>query len=133
MAGEFLRVEARTMQAQQDMRTTQYRAVRASGADQCEVASNNEGGPLEAVGVLQNKPNSLQNASIGYAGVSKIVCGSAVTANRLITIQQSGEATDATSGQFAFGMALQAGNQGETISALIFQPAVQLTTNSYST
>ena len=133
MAGEFLRVEARTMQAQQDMRTKQYRAVRASGADQCEIASNNEGGPLEAVGILQNKPSSLQNAAIGYAGVSKVVCGSLVTANRLVTVQQSGEATDATSGQFAFGMALQGGNQGEVVSVLLFQPAVQLTTNSFST
>jgi len=133
MAGEFLRVEARTMQAQQDLRTFQYRAVRASAADQCQIASNAIGGPLEMVGVLQNKPNSLQNAAVGFHGVSKIVCGSAVTANRLITVQNSGEATDATSGDFAFAMALQGGNSGETISALLLQPAVQLTTNSFST
>ena len=124
---EFLRVTARTMLATQDMRTTQYRAVRASADGECQIASNASfGGPSEIVGVLQNKPNSGEHASVGFHGISKIVCGSAVNANRLITIQQSGEAANAGSGDLAFGMALGDGNSGETISALIFQPAQQM-------
>jgi len=119
------------MLATQDMRTTQYRALRANAAGEVQVASNAAlGGPSEIVGVLQNKPNSGEHASVGYDGVSKVVCGSAVNANRLITIQQSGEATNAGSGDFAFGMALGDGNEGETISALIFQPAQQMITGS---
>ena len=132
MSGEFMEVVARTLKATQNMTTTQYRALRASAAGECQVASNNLASPSELIGVLQNKPNSGQNATVGYLGVSKIVCGSTVTHGRLITIQQSGQATDATSGQFAFGMALEAGVSGETISALLFQPALQLTTNSFS-
>ena len=132
MSGEFMEVVARTLLATQDMRLTQYRALRESAAGQCQVASNNIQSPKETIGVLLNKPNSGQNASVGYSGVGKIVCGSTVTQGRMITCQQSGQATDATSGNFAFGLALEAGVSGETIKALLFQPAVQLTTNSYS-
>ena len=127
---EFLRVKARTMLATQDMRTTQYRALRASAAGQCQIASNATGTPGEIIGVLQNKPNSGEHATVGYEGKSKVFCGSAVSANRLITIQQSGEATNASSGDWAFGLALTDGNQGERISAMIFQPALQMTTAS---
>lgn len=127
---EFLRVEARTALAAQDMRTKQYRALRASAAGECQIASNAAATPGEIVGVLQNKPNSGEHATIGMAGKSKIFCGSAVNANRLITIQDSGEATNAGSGDFAFGFALTDGNQGERISAMLFQPALQMTTGS---
>ena len=109
MSGEFLQVEARTLQAVQDMRLRQYRALRASAAGECQIASNNLASPLECIGVLQNKPNSGQAATVGWLGVSKIICGSTVSHGRLITTQQSGQATDATSGQFAFGLALEAG------------------------
>lgn len=132
MSGEFLEVTARTLAAAQDMRTTQYRILRGSAAGECQLASRNNFSPLELIGVLQNKPNSGQAATVGYLGVSKVRCGSTVTYGRLITTQDSGQATDATSGHFAFGLALEAGVSGETIAALLFQPAVQLTTNSYS-
>lgn len=132
MSGEFLRVTARTLIAQGNYTSLQYRFLRSNAANQCQIASNAVGSPSDMVGVLQNKPNSGQNASVGFAGVSKIICGSAVSVNRLITTTASGEATNATSGQFAAGIALGAGNNGETISAMIFQPPVQLTTNSYS-
>lgn len=127
---EFLRVKARTVLAAQDMRTKQYRALRASAAGECQIASNALGTPGEIIGVLQNKPNSGEHATVGYEGKSKVFCGSAVNANRLITIQQSGEATNAGSGDWAFGLALTDGNQGERISVMIFQPALQMTTAS---
>ena len=132
MSGEFQRVEARAAVATQDMRTKQYRALRASAAGECQIASNAVLAPGEIIGVLQNKPNSGQNATVGYAGVSKVYCGSTVTANRMITIQASGQATNAASGDYAFGFALGAGVSGEVVSALLFQPALQLTTNSFS-
>lgn len=133
MSGEFMRVEARTLIAAQDMRTKQYRALRGSGDKLCEIASQSAGGPVEGIGVLQNKPNSGDHATVGYMGISKMVCGATVTRNRLITAQESGQATDATSGDFAFGMAMETGADGEVISVLLFQPAVQLTTQSFST
>ncbi len=133
MSGEFMRVTARTLIAAQDMRTKQYRALRGSGANECQIASQSISGPVEGIGVLQNKPNSGDHATVGYTGISKMVCGATVTRNRLITAQGSGEATDATSGDYAFGMAMEGGASGEVIGVLLFQPAVQLTTQSFST
>lgn len=132
MSGEFLEVMARTLQAQQDMSKHLYHIVRQSADGQCQIASNAILAPKELVGVLQNKPSSLQNATVGFFGVSKLVCGSACTQGRLVTTQQSGQAANASSGDFAIGMALNTGVQGETISALLFQPALQLTTQSFA-
>ena len=125
MSGEFLRVTARTMLAKQDMRTKQYHILRASAEGECQVASNPGGGQDEIVGVLQNKPNNNQHASVGYDGVTKLIAGGAITANRQITANSSGSAAHAGSGDWVLGQALNAaGADGETISALLSIPAI---------
>ena len=123
---EFLRVTARTMVAKQDMRTKQYRILRASAANECQVASFAAGGPDEIIGVLQNKPNNNEHAAVGFAGVSKVIAGAAVTANRMVTTDGSGQAIHASSGDWLLGMAVTAaGAASETISVLISMPAQQ--------
>ena len=124
---EFLRVTARTMVAKQDMRTKQYRILRASAANECQVASFAGGGADEVIGVLQNKPNNNEHAAVGFAGVSKVIAGAAVTANRLVTTDGSGQAIHASSGDWILGQALTAaGAAGESISALLGMPAQHL-------
>ena len=121
---EYLRVTARTLVAKQDMRTKQYHILRASAANECQIASFPGGGADEVIGILQNKPNNNEHASVGYAGISKLIAGGAITANRLVTANGSGRAAHAASGDWIVGQAITAaGADGETISCLIGMPA----------
>lgn len=125
---------ARTMKAGSDLRLKQYHILRASAAGVTEQASNPGGGPDEIVGVLANKPNSGQAASVVYGGEFKVVVGSATTANAMLTTNGSGRAVTAsvTSGDWSLGMGLEAAStDGEVIRCLISMPAIQV--NSYLT
>lgn len=128
----FSDVVARTMQVGVDARTNQYHIMRADAAGITDVASNPGGDGNEVIGVLQNKPNSGQAATIAYLGETKVVAGNAtVTVNALLTTNGSGRAVDATSGDFVVGQALEAtsGGDGEIIRMLLRIPAVQLPTS----
>ncbi len=125
---------ARTMRASVDLRTKQYHILRASAAGTTDQASNPAGGPDEIVGILANKPNSGQAASVVYAGEFKVVAGTATTANALLTTNGSGRAVTAavTSGDWTLGMGLEtASADGEVIRCLVNMPAIQV--NSYLT
>ena len=126
----FSDVVARTMQVGVDARTNQYHIMRADAAGITDVASNPGGDANEVIGVLQNKPNSGQAATIAYLGETKVVAGGTASVNALLTTNGSGRAVDATSGDFVVGQALEAAaSDGETIRMLLRVPAVQLPTS----
>lgn len=124
---KFGTVEALTATAVADLTGKQFHVLRHAGARLVNQASNAASSfTLGIVGVLQNKPNSGQAATVGYSGRSKVVAGAAVTAGRLLTTNSSGRAINATSGQLVFGRALDAaGANGEVITALLM-PTVRL-------
>jgi len=119
--GDRQSIEARAVA---DLRAAQYHIMRHSAAEEVNIASHAAAafaaGPL---GVLQNKPNSGQNATVAVLGVSKVVTGAAVAAGSVLTTNGSGRAIDAVTGsqQLIFGRALTAtSNDGEVADVLIF-------------
>jgi len=119
--------ERLTLRAAADLQTFQYRIVRHSAADSCNVASDSGAAfAVGAIGVLQNKPGANEAASVAYLGESKILAGGALTVGRLITTQGSGKAAHAGSGDIVVGRLLQtAGAENEIVTALL-SPAFRL-------
>lgn len=115
-----------TFSAAEDLRQRQYHIMRLNAAGTVAVSS---GGSTQQLvgGVLQNKPNTGQAAAVTVAGEAKVYCGSAVTANNMVTANASGRAINASSGDWTVGMALEAGNSGEVIRVLLRVPAVRIT------
>lgn len=115
------------VRAATDLSGYQYRIMRFSAAETCNVASNAvSAAAAEApAGVLQNTPSSGQAAGIAYGGFTKVMAGAAVTARAFITTNGSGKAIAAVSGDMVMGRAvLAAAATDEIISAVIF-PAVR--------
>lgn len=83
---------------------TQYKAVTAAGV----IAAN----ATTALGILQNKPKSGEDASLGFAGRSRYVAGAAVAVGARLTVTTSGYMTTAGSGDDFIGRALGAVSSG---------------------
>ena len=96
----------RTLKAGQDLRTLQYRVVRTTAAGACFLSSNRAAG-AHVQGILVNKPNSGEAATVAWLGEVKALGGAAVTANRLVTTNGSGKVVNASSGDWAFGVAVR--------------------------
>lgn len=83
-----------------DLRTHQYKLITPAGV-------------LAGAGVfalpLQDKPNTGQNATVGVAGVSKVVYGAAVAVGAKLASDANGKAITATAGQTVIGTARVAG------------------------
>lgn len=118
---------AETFKAAADLRECIYHIVRyvAAGAPPTTNIASEANGPLGVgiIGVLQNKPNTNQAATVAYFGKSKIVAGGTVTAGKYVTTNGSGRAVNAVSGDLIVGRALDTvANDGEIISALLLPP-----------
>lgn len=108
-------------QAGADLRQKQWHLMRLSSAGICNQASHAAGAAATLVGVLMNKPNSGQAATIAYLGEAKVVAGGAVSANVWVTTNGSGRITAAGSGDNAVGFTMEASSQdGDVIRALIW-------------
>jgi hypothetical protein len=124
---DYGKLMTRSAQAAADLRTHQYHFLRAPAVGTVNVASEAAGGANDLIGVLQNKPNVNDHATIMFFGESKIIAGGAVTANTFITTNGSGRAAAADSGDMAAGLALEtATTDGEVIRAQIFPPYLLL-------
>ena len=113
-----------TAKAAADLRTKQYHVMRYSAEAQVNQASHAAATIVNGpIGVLQNKPNSGQAATIAYFGESTVVAGGALTANTLITTNGSGRIAAAVSGDITFGRVMEAASQdGDHVRVLIFPP-----------
>lgn len=110
-----------TLQAAADLRTQQYKIMRMVNAGTCNVASLATA--FSMIGVLQNKPNSGQAATIAYGGEAKVVAPGVVAAGIPVTCDGSGQLTAAASGDMVIGRTLEASaNAGEVIRCLITVP-----------
>lgn len=70
-------------------------------------------------GILQNKPEADQHATVRTDGVSKVKAGAAIVQGAPITTAASGWATTAASGDCALGWAMTACNSGDTTTMFI--------------
>ena len=98
-----------------DLTAKQYHAVVVNSSGAAAAAGAN----VFVAGVLQNKPNSGQPATVTYGGVSKAVCGGNVAAGAKLTTDSAGKLVTATTGQAVVGTALAAGASGEVIPVLV--------------
>lgn len=104
--------------------TGQYLFVKVNGATQVGTTSATTD---TIVGVMQNKPGSLQAAAVRVLGVSKLVAGGALTAGSLISTDAAGKGTMVAvatgTTQYSVGIALDtvtAANQ--LVSVLMTHP-----------
>jgi hypothetical protein len=112
-----------TFTASGDLSGKQFHIMRANGEGTCAQASLST--DLAIIGVLQNKPQNAERATIAVEGVSKVVAGGALTANALITSNSSGRAAAVSSGSsdLVIGRVLEAaGADGEIVPALLSFP-----------
>jgi hypothetical protein len=94
----------------------QYHFVKVTGVHQCGLGDGT--GPC--IGVLQNKPQGPgQAATVGFHGVSKVVCDVPVTAGTKIQVSADGQATGAGA-TAVVGIALSTTvNAGELVNVLL--------------
>lgn len=120
----FGQIDAMTAQAAADLRTLQYHILRLTTVGLTNICSQAAAAAADgAVGVLLNKPNSGQQASIGYFGEAKVVAGGSLTANVLITTNGSGRAAAAGSADIVVGRLLEtASANGDVVRALLCPP-----------
>lgn len=104
-----------------DLSGKRYHAVRLSAARNVNQASDAANSAI--AGVLLNKPESGQAATVQYTGMAKVVAGGAITVNVLLSTNGSGRAAATASGDMAFGRALEsAAADGDIITCLLFHP-----------
>ena len=72
-----------------------------------------------SIGVLQNKPKIYEAAEIRKVGISKVVCGDAITIGDKVTGNSAHKAVTATATQRFIGIALETGAAGRVISILM--------------
>lgn len=109
-----------------DLRNFQYLAVRASAANQVNLASEVagvSGAAKMAIGILQNKPNTNEAAAVSVMGLTKWMAGGTATVNALVTYNSSGRCVDAVSGDIVMGRALEGTTvDGAVITVLLLPP-----------
>lgn len=126
MSGEFGDRMSITLEALSDLSAQQYNIVHYVGPRNCDIRSLGQTLVLGPVGVLENKPEATQAATVTVNGQTRVRAGAAVTAGRTFTANASGRAVHPTSGDLVIGRALEAAAaDGDLISALVF-PAVRL-------
>lgn len=88
----------------------QYKAVDVDGTIAADAG---------AIGILQNKPKSGEDATVGFMGRSRYVAGAAVAAGARITVTTSGYMITCTSGSAPLGRAIGAVGSGGIGEAII--------------
>lgn len=91
-----------------DLQSAQYKVINISGT----LAVS----PPTSLGILFNKPDSGEDASLVYMGRSKFAAGAAITAGAELTVESGGWVITATSGDRVIGvsrLAVVSGGVGE--------------------
>ncbi len=101
-----------SLESAANLTAKQYFFVKVDSNGKAALAGDGE----NAVGVLQNDPNTGEAAAIAVSGVTKVVAGGNITTGAAVAANADGEAVTATSGEFILGVALEAGADGRIIS-----------------
>ena len=94
-----------------DLSAAQYKAIAIGGT----IAATG----VAAMGILQNKPESGEDAQLGWHGRSRYRAGAAVSAGAQLTVTTSGWLITATSGTNVVGKALGAVTSGGIGEAIV--------------
>lgn len=120
---EFQDLETRTYTAAADLSGKQYHFIRVSAVGAVNQAS--EAANLNVRGVLQNKPQSGEFATIAIRGKTKCYAGAAIAQDALVTTNGSGRATtilSGTNGVITGRAVTAAGADGDIISIELQDP-----------
>ena len=90
-----------------DLRAAQHKVIAVAGT----VAAAN----TAALGVLQNKPNTGENAAIAVSGHMKAYAAGAITAGAALKVTTSGYLTTVASGDGMCGKAITAASSGALV------------------
>lgn len=94
-----------------DLRAAQYKVIDVAGTITASVAS----GSLTAIGVLQNKPNTNEQAEVAYLGRMKGYAGGAIPLGGRLQVNSGGFVSLVQSGNTVIGKALFAANSGDLV------------------
>jgi hypothetical protein len=102
-----------------DLRTAQYKAVKINSSGQAVLAAAGD----FAIGILQNKPNTGEAATIQIHGISKASADAAITAGVRVTPSADGQlVTSTVATDNTIGVALEgAGAAGVIFPLLLLQ------------
>lgn len=93
-----------------DLSALQYRAVQIDGT----LATTNK----NAAGILQNKPQTGEHATIGYDGHLKGIAGAALTGGTDVKVSSGGFLTAVASGDSSRGKVVTAASSGSVVEIL---------------
>ena len=111
-----------SLEADGDQTGNQYKFMKG---DATGVALNDSAGGA-CVGVLQNKPDDGQVATVGIDGVSMVEAGGAVSLFANVASDATGRAAAAATGNYSQGMALAAATGAGEIIPVLLRPQAQL-------
>jgi len=115
MSGEFGSFRSIQLTAGADLNTgggtgAQYKAITVGGT----IASTS----ALSYGLLQNKPKSGEDATVGYSGHMKGVAGAPIAAAARLMVTTSGYLITCTSGNIPVGKSLASAASGATVEGL---------------
>lgn len=104
------------MVASEDLSTAQYKILNVSGADTVALRVAAGAGVL---GVLNNKPQNGENATVVVGGLTRCFAGGTITAGSWISVTASGTGLAATSGQYILGKSITGVASGGLFKLLV--------------
>ncbi len=102
--------------ANADLSTHQYKIMVNSANGSCDRAAT---AGEATFGILQNKPESGEDATVRWAGPSKMVAGGTITGGGDVTTTASATATAVTSGDFVIARAITSAASGNIFDAVV--------------
>jgi len=106
--------------AENDLSSDQFKLLELSADFQVDVI---DGADDHVIGVLQNKPEAGQHASVAILGATKVLAGDTISAGDLWKANATGFAVAASSGDDGvLGIAESGASSGYPFSAIFFGP-----------
>jgi hypothetical protein len=120
MAYESPSINLGTLTAAADLSSKQYYFVKLASATTVNVCSAITDLPI---GILQNNPESGEQAVVQIFGISKVVADGTITAGRWMGTSADSQAAGITPGSdttvYVMGQAIQAASAGETFTMFL--------------
>lgn len=122
-------VRRETFVAGEDLRTKQYYAVYMSADRTVKLADGTAASKKKLVGILDNKPNTNEAASVVVHGTTPALLGGTVTYGDYLMVDASGTLVKGAVNWGALASAEESGSAGEIISVFVSRPATAMPTS----
>jgi hypothetical protein len=109
------------LKAGADLRTHQYKFVKINGDNQVILCAAATDVPL---GILQNDPNTNEEAVVAIGGTSKFWCAGALAVQVKVATDANAKGTTAASTHHPFGITIQASGGADEFPVLAIKPSL---------